>query len=263
VRVFSQLPFLSLLVIGLWGCDSKEPSALEHRVPTINGQAPYGVIAQIHYDGDRSQLNQDTQIFVFLKKVGVRMPLAIRHFKATELPKTVSFMSSAPQTDVELITRLSFTGQVEKSSNDLEIRQFLPKIDHPPSNLQIHLAEVVAAPAVNPTPVVVKARVSVDPGYHFESDAEVFVVARETGRAMPLAVKRLSINDLPTEITLTDADAMMLSGSLSAVEQFTVTARVDIDRSTSPSAGDWASDVVTIYTGEIPDQVTLDIVGPG
>ena len=121
----------------------------------------------------------------------------------------------------------------------------------------------MAAPVVDPTPVVVKARVTVDPNYHFESNAQVFVVAREAGRAMPLAVKRLSINDLPIDISLTDADAMMLSSNLSDVEQFTLTARIDVDRNLSSSAGDWASDVVTIDTGEIPDQVTLDIVGPG
>lgn len=66
----------------------------------------------------------------------------------------------------------------------------------------------------------------------------VFVFARATdGPPMPLAVKRLRVADLPSEVRLTDADAMMPDLKLSAFPRIVVVARVS--RSGNAQLGEW------------------------
>ena len=66
----------------------------------------------------------------------------------------------------------------------------------------------------------------------------VFVFARAaSGPAMPLAVKRLSVSDLPATISLSDADAMMPQLRLSNFEQVVLLARVSRDG--DATRGEW------------------------
>jgi len=77
-----------------------------------------------------------------------------------------------------------------------------------------------------------KVRASVQPG------DSVFVFARAvSGPPMPLAVKRMTVADLPADVQLSDADAMMAQLKLSNFAQVQLVAR--ISRAGQPTQGEW------------------------
>ena len=86
----------------------------------------------------------------------------------------------------------------------------------------------------------------------------VFVFARAvSGPPMPLAVKRLTVADLPAEVSLSDSDAMMPQLKISGFEQVQLLAR--ISRSGNATAGEWigSSAPLASSTSE-PQQLTID-----
>ncbi|NVJ50809.1 MAG: c-type cytochrome biogenesis protein CcmI [Gammaproteobacteria bacterium] len=77
----------------------------------------------------------------------------------------------------------------------------------------------------------------------------VFIVVRGSdGQAAPVAVKRVKVADLPLQLSLTDADAMIPGRTISGQESLTVSARVSYSGSPKPLNGDWVSpDIKTQY----------------
>jgi cytochrome c-type biogenesis protein CcmH len=91
-----------------------------------------------------------------------------------------------------------------------------------------------------------------------EPGDSVFVFARAaSGPPMPLAVKRLTVADLPAEVSLSDSDAMMPQLKISGFEQVQLVAR--ISRSGNATAGEWIgrSQPLASSTTE-PQQLTID-----
>lgn len=73
----------------------------------------------------------------------------------------------------------------------------------------------------------------------------VFIFAKaEQGPPAPLAVKRIQVADLPTTITLSDADAMVASMALSKFENVVVSARVSKSGQPIAQTGDLQSDAI-------------------
>ena len=60
---------------------------------------------------------------------------------------------------------------------------------------------------------------------------------------MPLAAQRLTLGELPKQITLSDAQAMMPGMSLSDYKQVKVRATLSISGEPSAKKGDWQAEV--------------------
>ncbi|MEE4244774.1 MAG: c-type cytochrome biogenesis protein CcmI [Kangiellaceae bacterium] len=88
----------------------------------------------------------------------------------------------------------------------------------------------------------------------------VFVIVRgDDGMPAPVAVRRLMVADLPADLTLSDADAMMPGRTLSKMKQLTVTARVSFSGSPAAQPGDWQAAPVTVSKADIGQPVNLII----
>lgn len=73
-----------------------------------------------------------------------------------------------------------------------------------------------------------------------DSQAMVFIIVKAvSGPPMPLAVKRLPLTQLPADISLSDADAMLPSLKLSQFKALKINAR--ISRQAKAQIGDWQS----------------------
>ncbi|MBB4866235.1 cytochrome c-type biogenesis protein CcmH [Pseudomonas nitritireducens] len=89
-------------------------------------------------------------------------------------------------------------------------------------------------------------------------DDSVFIFARAvSGPPMPLAVKRLTVADLPSEVSLSDADAMMPQLKLSQHPQVQLVAR--ISRAGNAISGEWIGRSEALSTANAGEQsVTID-----
>lgn len=128
-----------------------------------------------------------------------------------------------------------------------------------------HLAErgekLPEAPAAAATAgVTLKVRVDLSDAVkgQVKPDDSVFVFARAVnGPPMPLAVKRLKVADLPDEVSLSDADAMMPQLKLSAFPKVELVARVS--RAGNAISGEWIGRSQPLSTAGAGDQaVTID-----
>jgi cytochrome c-type biogenesis protein CcmH len=107
--------------------------------------------------------------------------------------------------------------------------------------LQASGGKVETAPAVAEK-AEVRLKVRVDLGAELKArvkpDDSVFIFARaSSGPPMPLAAKRMTVADLPVEVELSDADAMMPQLKLSNFPEVQLVAR--ISRAGQPTKGEW------------------------
>lgn len=93
--------------------------------------------------------------------------------------------------------------------------------------------------------------------------ATVFIFARAPGNSggPPLAVRRLTLGALPTEIELTGADAIMTGGTLNAGAPLQLTARVMLHGGVSAQPGDLEGQALYGGNGK-PVHVLIDRVVP-
>jgi len=88
----------------------------------------------------------------------------------------------------------------------------------------------------------------------------VFVYAKAlNGPPMPLAVKRLSVRDLPAQVTLSDSDAMIPNMNLSAFDQIVIGARVSKTGNPVAQAGDLFVEIEGVDTNNPPQNMVLSI----
>ncbi|EKG37442.1 c-type cytochrome biogenesis protein CcmI [Pseudomonas syringae] len=95
-----------------------------------------------------------------------------------------------------------------------------------------------AAPAVKAKSIKIHVELAAALQGKVSPNDSVFVFARAiNGPAAPLAVKRITVADLPAEVELSDADAMMPQLNLSNFAQVQLVVRVS--RTGQPTTGEW------------------------
>ncbi|SFI57033.1 cytochrome c-type biogenesis protein CcmH [Pseudomonas syringae] len=95
-----------------------------------------------------------------------------------------------------------------------------------------------AAPAVKTKSIKIHVELAAALQGKVRPNDSVFIFARAiNGPAAPLAVKRITVADLPAEVELSDADAMMPQLNLSNFAQVQLVARVS--RAGQPTTGEW------------------------
>jgi cytochrome c-type biogenesis protein CcmH len=103
--------------------------------------------------------------------------------------------------------------------------------------------------------------VSIDPelAKTLAPDLPVFIFARPVGQRMPLAAMRVTVSDLPLEVTLTDDQAMTPTAKLSSQAEVEVAARIAKSGQPVASSGDLESKPVLVPVSTEPSAQTLVI----
>ena len=95
-----------------------------------------------------------------------------------------------------------------------------------------------AAPAVTPARLQVRVELATALQGKVQPSDTVFIFARaKSGPPMPLAAKRVTVGQLPIEVELSDADAMVAQMKLSDFAEVQLVARVS--RAGQPTQGEW------------------------
>lgn len=110
--------------------------------------------------------------------------------------------------------------------------------------------QTAAAGGTTATPGL-RVRVALDPEFaarvRLRGDAVVFVIARAAGGPpMPVAVERHTLQDLPLDIVLDDADSLMPTMKLSALTDIELVARISATGSANRAEGDVESTPVQV-----------------
>ncbi|MBI6674612.1 c-type cytochrome biogenesis protein CcmI [Pseudomonas syringae] len=105
-------------------------------------------------------------------------------------------------------------------------------------NLAKRVANAAPAPAVKAKSIKIHVELAAALQGKVRPNDSVFIFARAiNGPAAPLAVKRITVADLPADVELSDADAMMPQLNLSNFAQVQLVARVS--RAGQPTTGEW------------------------
>lgn len=90
-------------------------------------------------------------------------------------------------------------------------------------------------------------------------EATVFIIARDPAQPTPpIAVARRRVSELPTEVRLGDADAMMPGRLLSAFDKLEIVARVSASGEPAAQAGDWYGEKILTRAGQGVVDVTIE-----
>jgi cytochrome c-type biogenesis protein CcmH len=103
-------------------------------------------------------------------------------------------------------------------------------------------APVAADDAPVPDDAIVSARVSMsdEAMAAMPGDANIFFIARDPAApSPPIAVSRLRVSELPTVVSLSDAQSMVQGRNLSAFREIEVLARVSLSGTPGAASGDW------------------------
>lgn len=117
------------------------------------------------------------------------------------------------------------------------------------------------AQAAPPGDAVVVARVSLSEQAQaaMQSDAPVFVIARDPAQpSPPIAVVRRRLSELPADIALGDGQSMVAGRELSAFQEFELVARVSLSGGPGATSGDWFGSLIVKPAESDSVSLTID-----
>jgi cytochrome c-type biogenesis protein CcmH len=198
-------------------------------------------------------------LLVFARPVEGGAPRAVirRPVKATQtyvLDDVVSMGMGEPLSvggSVEVVARLSRAGMARTGFEEIQAAsQAVDPADQPHVRLSLAKGDTRVVIAKGEAVVVGSAKVIVDvslaPNFEAAAAAPVYIIARDASSpGPPLAVRRLTVRDLPARIELTNDDAMMPGRKLSEATTLELLARVSLNGTPTASRGDLQSPIVT------------------
>jgi hypothetical protein len=242
-----------------------------HAAATMPGTAaPQGAGAievEVSYSGSSAALPDAAKVYVFIRPVGERMPLAVQTFAVGDLPVAVEFSApngASASAKVEAVARLSLTGAVTLGSGDSEAVSAPVQFDATTQRLSLNLGDAasvapVASAAAAESSLAV--HLALGKGIELPADTTVFLIVREPGGPpMPLAVRRLRVGELPADVTLSDADAMVPGRSLAAAQSLEVIARTSRTGDVKGGPGDWEAHSAPVDLAQRAAGTPLELV---
>ena len=262
-----------------------QPLASVDAAPGSSAAVGASIVMEVAYAGAVEALPETAKVYVFIRPVGQRMPLGVQTYGIHDLPVAVEFSNPTAGTQadaVEVVARLSISGAVALQPGDLEAVSSPLKFGEAPQSLSLLLggsgsrsgatAETAptapAAPmttAANSAPSVLKIPVHLALGPHvaLPPTTTVFLIVRATdGSPMPLAVKRFVVSDLPKDLSLSEADAMVPGRSIRAAASVELVARASINGNVKPVPGDYEGRSGILKISDITAPVVLLIEHP-
>lgn len=106
----------------------------------------------------------------------------------------------------------------------------------------------------------IQLKVALAEGAQVSPQDTLFVYARAwQGAKMPLAIKRMTAADLPTEVVLSEAMAMAPGMTIKSVEKLELVARISKSGTPMAKSGDWQGSKGPIVLGELDGAVEITI----
>jgi len=214
---------------------------------------------------------------VFIRPVGERMPLGVQTYGVHDLPVQVNFSgpsAAAAAQPVEVVARLSMTGAVSLQAGDLELVSDPLQFGVESQRISLALgaktpsaATAQATTAGNATanaPVGmfgIPVHLALGAGVELPATTTVFLIVRSSGGGpMPLAVKRMTVGDLPTDVVLSDADAMVAGRSLRDAGSVELVARASVSGNVKSGPGDYegSSGALRVVAISAPIELLID-----
>ncbi len=105
-----------------------------------------------------------------------------------------------------------------------------------------------------------RVHVALSPDVSLPQSTTVFLIVRATdGNPIPLAVKRFTVADLPIDVSLSDADAMVPGRSIGAAKRVEVVARASLRGDVKAAAGDYEGNSGVLNVADISAQNSTPI----
>ena len=249
----------------------------ESAAPGSTVSSAAAIEVEVSYAGAVDALPDIAKVYVFVRPVGERMPLGVQTYGVHDLPVQVDFFgpsAAAAAQSVEVVARLSMTGSVSLQRGDLELVSDPLQFGVAPTRVSLVLGAKSSSTAATQAPTADKTttnapgatfgipvHVALGAGVRLPATTTVFLIVRASGGApMPLAVKRMTVGDLPTKLTLSDADAMVAGRSLSDADSVELVARASMSGNVKPGPGDYEGRFgpVRVMAISAPIELTID-----